>query len=167
MEQDLIHHRLDGAAIHQAFQVAYLEVGDADGPQLAFFVGIFQSAPCGTVALYIAILALVHLGPGLRAVDDHHVKVVEAHLFQGLIDACLGLLVGLVLCGHLGDHEQFLPGDAAGADALAHTALVAVGLRSIEVAVAQLCGGADGLGHVCIIDEPGAQTQLRDFDAII
>ena len=98
--------------------------------------------------------------------DDHHIQVVQAHLLQRCVDAGLGGLVGLVLGGHLGHDEQLLAGHAAAAHALAHAALVAVSLRRIKVAVAQLGSGLHGLGCVCIVDEPGAQTQLRNFYAV-
>ena len=98
--------------------------------------------------------------------DDHHIQVVQAHLLQRCVDAGLGGLVGLVLGGHLGHDEQLLAGHAAAAHALAHAALVAISLRRIKVAIAQLGSGLHGLGCVCIVDEPGAQTQLRNFYAV-
>ena len=166
VEQDLVHHRLDGAGFHQAVQVADLEVGNADGTQLAFFIGIFQRTPCGTVALHITVIALVDLDPRLRTVDDHHVQIIQTHLFQGLVDALLGFLVGLMLCGDLGNDKQLFARNAAGADALADAALVAVSLCRIKMAVAQLCGLTDSLGSICVVDEPGAKAQLRNLDAI-
>jgi len=71
----------------------------------------------------------------------------------GFGDGLCGLVIGLELRGHLAGDKKLLARNAAGAHALAHAALVAVGLRGIDEAVAELHGGADGLGGLIVVDE--------------
>ena len=94
--------------------------------------------------------------------DDHLVQIGQSHLFQGLVDGAGGLLIGLVLGGHLAGHEELLPGEPAGADTLSHAPLVARGLGGVDEPVAQLHRLAHGFGGLGIVDEPGPQTQLGD-----
>ena len=99
--------------------------------------------------------------------DDHLVQIGQSHLFQGLVDGAGGLLIGLVLGGHLAGHEELLPGEPAGADTLSHAPLVAIGLGGVDGPVAHLDGvphAAAGVLRRRLID---AVAQLRHFDAVI
>jgi hypothetical protein len=61
------------------------------------------------------MLALPKFRPGLRAVDQHQVDVVQAERPQRSVDAVLGFGVALALGGELGGHEELVAGNAAGA----------------------------------------------------
>ena len=98
--------------------------------------------------------------------NDHLIQIVKPHLPQCLVDGRRSVCVGLQLCGHLAGHEQLFARRAAGADALAHAALVAIGLRRVDQAVAQRNRVADGLRRLVIVNEPRSETELRDLHAI-
>jgi hypothetical protein len=77
-------------------------------------------------------------------VDQVQVGVVEAESGQRLLEGSLGAVLAAGLDPQLGGDEQLLPGDAAGGDGPADGLLVAVGLRGVEVAVADSEGVGDG-----------------------
>ena len=98
--------------------------------------------------------------------DDDLVQVVQAHLLQGPVDGAGGVLVSFQLRRHLAGHKQRLPGRAAGADALAHASLVAVGLGGVDEPVAQLDRLPDGLRRLAVVNELGAKAQLWNLDTV-
>src|SRR5699024_12180048 len=63
-------------------------------------------------------------------------------------------------------YEHFLTGHARAAHTLTDSALVAIGLGSVDAAIADISGGADGVCGVTVVNEPGAQSQLRDVNTI-
>ena len=165
VQQDLVDHRLYAAVGEQIFKVVAQKVRHADDSDLALALRILERAPDGFVFFRIALFH-AKLVPRLGRVDDHLVKVVKAHLLERFVDGLFGLVIGLELRGHLAGDKKLLARNAAGAHALAHAALVAVGLRGIDEAVAKLHGGADGLGGLIVVDEPGAKAELGDAQAI-
>ena len=98
--------------------------------------------------------------------DDHLIQIVKPHLLQRFVDGDCGGFVGLQLRGHLAGHEQFFARRAAGADALAHAVLVAVGLRRIDQAVAQRDRVADGMRRLVVVNEPCSETELRELRSV-
>ena len=160
MEQDLVDHRLYAAVGEQIFKVVAQKVRHADDSDLALALRILERAPDGFIFFRIALFH-AELVPRLGRVDDHLVKVVKAHLLERFVDGLFGLAIGFELRGHLAGARN-----AAGAHAHAHAALVAVGLRGIDEAIAELHGGADGLGGLIVVDEPGAKAELGDAQAV-
>ena len=59
-----------------------------------------SSASC-SISLYISVFALINLCPRLRTVNNHHIKIIQSHLFKRLIDSCHRFFVCLMLCGNL------------------------------------------------------------------
>ena len=70
-----------------------------------------------------------------RKTFSPHIQRIQPHLRQRFVDASFRFLIGLVLRRHFGYDEQLLAGHTARADALAHAALIAVGLRRIDMAI--------------------------------
>jgi hypothetical protein len=115
VDEQLVDVRGDPAAVEDVLEVLLLEVRDADGAQLAGLVGVLERAPGLPVALRVVTAAEVL--PGLRAVDEHEVEVVEAHRLEGAVDGGHRAVVVLDLGGELAGDEDLPAGDAAGADA--------------------------------------------------
>ena len=65
MGQNLVDHRLDTAAGKDIFNIAFDEIGNANGAELAFFIGILQSPPGFPVPFFVAVGRLVHGFPRL------------------------------------------------------------------------------------------------------
>ena len=165
VQQDLVDHRLYAAVGEQIFKVVAQKVRHADDSDLALALRILERAPDGFIFFRIALFH-AELVPRLGRVDDHLVKVVKAHLLERFVDGLFGLAIGFELRGHLAGDKKLLARNAAGAHAHAHAALVAVGLRGIDEAIAELHGGADGLGGLIVVDEPGAKAELGDAQAV-
>lgn len=165
VQQDLVDHRLYAAVREQIFKVVAQKVRHADDLDLALALRILERAPDGFIFFRIALFH-AKLVPRLGRVDDHLVKVVKAHLLERFVDGLFGLVIGLELRGHLAGDKKLIARNAAGAHALAHAALVAVGLRGIDEAVAELHGDADGLGGLIVVDEPGAKAELGNAQAV-
>lgn len=140
------------------------EVGHADGADLPRRLRLLERRPRGEVPLVVGAAAEVR--PGLGGVDEHEVEVVQSHPLEGLVDGRGRGVVVLDLGGELRGDEDLLAGHGGAADALADAALVAVGLGGVDVAVADLDGVADRLGGVGVVDEPGAEPQDGDLDAV-
>ena len=165
MGEDLIDHRLDRAIVEKVVQVRPLEIGDADRAQLARAIGLFKGTPRLKIA-FMEMLTRAKLGPGLRAVDEHKVYVIQPERAQRAVDALRRLGVGLALGGELGGHEYLVTRDAAGAQTFAYTVLVGIGLSRVEMAIADFGGISDHLRHGGVLDPPGAQPQFGDGHAI-
>lgn len=145
----------------QVLQIVPQKIGDTDDPHLSRCLSILQRTPDGPVLLKIPLFG-PELPPRLGRVDEHLVQIRQAHFLQRLVNGAGGVLIGLVLRRHLTGHEQLLPLQAAGADALAHALLVAVGLSRIDEPVTQLHRRADGLRRLVVVNEPCAKPQLGD-----
>ena len=165
--QDLVNHRFDLSGLQQALNVSHLEIGNTDCFQLSGLISVLQCSPGCSVAFHITVLTLVDFHPGLGRVNDHHIQIIQSHFCQGLVDACGCGFVSLVLCCHLGYHEQFLSGYATGSHTFSHTTLVAVGLCGIDMTVAQCHCCLYCLCRLVIGNKPGSQSQLLDLHTII
>ena len=165
VRQDLIDHGLDGAGRQDVVEVGLREVGHADGAELTRRIGLLEGLPRFAVALEVAVVA-AELRPRLRAVDDHHVDVVEPHPLKRPVDGRDRLLVRLHLRGQLRGHEHVFPGHAAGTDSFPDAALVGVGLGGVDVAIADLQRVPDGLFDLLVADHPGTEPQLGNLHAV-
>src|SRR3954452_21942205 len=117
------------------------------------------------LALEVAVLRS-ELAPRLGAVDDHQVEVVKPHRLERPVNRLDGVLIGLHLGSELGRHEDLVSAQAAGPDSLADALFVAVRLRGVDVAIADLRGLLHGGGGIGVVDEPGPESELRDLDAV-
>ena len=66
----------------------------------------------------------------------------------------------------LAANEQLAAGHAAGAHPFADAALVAVGLRGIQQAIAQLHSRLNGGGRPGVVHQPGSQPQPGNTAAV-
>ncbi|MBT2245615.1 hypothetical protein JQK15_19010 [Sphingobium sp. BHU LFT2] len=98
--------------------------------------------------------------------DEHEVDVIEAQRLQRAVDPLPGIGVALAFGDELGGDEYLVARHAARAQAIADAALVLVGLRGIDVAIADTDRVAHGAGGGVIGDHPGAEAELRDGDAV-
>jgi hypothetical protein len=165
MRQHLIDCGLHRAVPQDIVEVGAFEVGDADRTELAGLVRLFQSAPRLQVA-GVKVACVAELGPRLRAVDQHQIDVIERERLKRAVDTVLRIGVAFGLCNELGGDEKLVPRNAARTQALADAALVFKSLGRVEVAVADRCGIANDMCDRGVINPPGAETQLRDHDAI-
>lgn len=128
---------------------------------------MFQSA---CIALESRIRMLEYRNSRLsdsgRKTFSPHIQRIQPHLRQRFVDASFRFLIGLVLRRHFGYDEQLLAGHTARADALAHAALIAVGLRRIDMAIPRFYCRPHGLSGVCVVDEPCGKPQLWNFHAV-
>src|SRR3954452_7554550 len=165
VDEYLVHHRRNPAHVDNVVDVCRLEVGDADGAELRGVVGVFQGSPCVAVAVEVSIGTAI-LRPWLRAMDEHHVEVVEAGPGQRLVDGGRGLLERFHLSGELGGHEYLFAGYAAGADSLADACFVAVRLCGVDMAVPNRRRVSHRLCDIVVVDKPRPETDFRDIEAI-
>src|SRR5690606_798871 len=102
---------------------------------------------------------------GKGPVDEQEVDVLEPHPVEGraqAVDRAVTALEGPV---ELRRDEELLARDAAAADALRDTGLVAVAGRGVDVAIAGLRRCGDGVGDRGVVERPRAETELRDRGA--
>ena len=164
--EHLVDHGLDRCRGPQILQVCRLKVGDPDGPDLSGGEGVLQGPPHLAVFREVAVVRLVYLRPGLWAVNEHQIHIVQPHGGQSLVDGLGGGGIGLVLGGHLAGDKNFFPGDAAAPDSLPNAGLVAVGLGGVDMAVADGERGFYRLGGLLVGKEPSAKGQPWDGDAV-
>ena len=128
-ELDLVDDRSRGGDPEQLVDLGDAEVGDADRAGVAALPGLLHARPGPR-------------RPTLRPVDDVQVDVVDAEPPEAVLG--LARRIG-VAREELGRDEHLLPGDAALAQRPADALLVAVGLRRVDVAVAELERPAHGV----------------------
>ena len=106
---------------------------------------------------------------GQRPVHQVEIQVCEPELLETGVDGLLD--AGVEGAPQLGGDEEVLALDDAGInallDSLADLVLVAVALRRVDVAVADLDGVGDGLSDLARGGLPGAQTEGRDLSASV
>ena len=165
VQEDLIDHGLYAARTEQVFKIVFQKIGHANDLNLACRLCIFQRTPDLFVFF---IISLLHskLVPRLGRMNDHLVKVVKPHLFQRFINGLCRILVGFQFCRDLAGNEQRFPVNAAGAHALADTALISISLCGVDQAIAQLDRRTNGFRCLSIINKPGAQSQLGNLNAV-
>ena len=123
-------HLGEGAYVREPLGV---EVGDADGAELAGAIGVLHGAPRAGVVSH-----------GL--VEQHEVDVVGAERAQALVDRGGGPLVVHVGDPDLRGHEDLVAGHVALRDGGSHAGFVSVGLRGVDEAVAR----GERLGHAAL-----------------
>ena len=150
-ELHLIHDRRGLGDRHQLVELAHAEVRNTDRARVAAFTRTFHPGP----------------GPGrsaLRPVDDVEVDLLDAKPFQAPLRLGLRVLPRRI---ELGRDEDLLARHAAVAKGAADARLVAVCLRGVDMAVAELQRPADrvlGLGPVR--DLPDAEAENRNLVAV-
>ncbi len=130
----LVHHGCDAAVVDQVVEIGSLEVRYPNRAQLARAVRLFERSP-GFEISFEEMTSVAELHPGLWAVDEHEVDVVQTERVEGGIDPPYRLVMGLALGRELGGDEQAVPGNAGEAKSLAHPVLVAIGLGGVDVPV--------------------------------
>ena len=96
-----------------------------------------------------------------------HVNVVGAQLLQGSLECLESALVTLVRVPQLGGEEDVFARHVRVSDSAAHARLVAVASGGVNVAVADLQGGAHNLLGDLVLNLPHAVAQLRDGSAVV
>jgi hypothetical protein len=121
--------------VEQGTQVVDHEVTDTDGADLAVGHQPFEGPVGGHGLVEVA---------GQRLVQDEQVDLVDAELAGTLVEGVQRLVVAVVADPDLRLQEHLLARDARVAEGFADLALVAIGGRSVDVAVADVEGGSDG-----------------------
>src|SRR5690606_16716410 len=85
--------------------------------------------------------------------------LIESEPIKAFADALMHGLRPQIIRPDLGRHEQFLPGDAGRPDSFSHLALIAIHDRGVDMAVAKIDGGANGL-HALL---PGQTEGPEDY----
>ena len=97
--------------------------------------------------------------PGM--VEEHHVDIAQVQLFQRHVDGRFRMAELVRI--NLGDHEDFLPGDAVFRhrlpDAFAHRLFVAVHVRRVDQPAASGQESLDRLNAGIMVQRIGAQAQ--------
>ena len=99
--------------------------------------------------------------------DQEQVDIVGAQRLQRLVErtSCfVGFMKAVV---ELARHEHVGAVDSGVADTLPDLALIAVHLRGVDVAIADVQRGPDGLGGVIGVDLVHAEAQLWDARAVV
>src|SRR5690606_19298817 len=125
MELDLVERRGDAGSGDDVLDIVALEIGDADGPRLAFLPQADQRLPG------FDILAAKRRGP----VDEVKIDIVGAQPLEARIHGPQGPLVALVVVPHLGGEEYLVAGKAGAPDRPAHAVLVFIGGGGVHMAV--------------------------------
>ena len=150
-ELHLIHDRLGLGDRRQLVELARAVVRDANRARMAAFMRTFHSPPRPG-------------RPASRPVDDVQVDLLEPKPIQAPLD--LGLRVfasGVELRGD----EDLVARHAAVAEGTADALLVAVGLRGVDVAVAELQRPANRVLAVRPVrDLPDTKAEKRDLVAV-
>src|SRR5262249_37567421 len=131
----------------------------------ARLMGLFECSPRFEITFEV-MLSSSEFRPRLGTVDEHQVNVIQPKRLERAVDAVLGLRVTLAFGGEFGRHEALVARNAAGTQAFAPPALVRVGLRGVNVAIAEFDGIHDDARDLTIRDHPGPETKLRNFHPV-
>lgn len=162
VDLDLVDGGDDLAGGQEGVHVGGAEVGDTDGLDLAQTLGVLESAP-RLVTLLVAVTG---------GVDQVEVEVVKAGLVEGVAESLEGGLVAVVGIPELGADEDLLSGGAGalqpGADGTTASLLVGVTGSRVDVTVAGVEGGGDGiLSLLAVGGLVDTQGDLGDHVAIV
>lgn len=162
VDLDLVDGGDNGGVVDEALEVGSAEVGDTNRLDLAELLGGFKGTP------RLETLLLV-VGGG---VDQVEVEVVKAKLVERGAEGVEGGLVAVVGIPELGADEDLLAGGASllqpGADGVAASLLVGVAGGRVDVAVASIEGGSDGiLGLLAVGGLVDTEGDLGDFVAVV
>lgn len=147
----------------ELLKVGDAKVGDTNVPDLAGADELLQLGP-GVPEVPVGVVLLQVLrGGGAGPVHEVQVDVVGAEVLETLGDALLDTLVPRVV--ELGGEPDLVTGNTRGLDALTNLLLVAIGERSVDVAVAGAESGLDGVAHLVGLGLPGAQANSGDLVA--
>ena len=123
----LIDHWLDTREGAKVYQPVRVEVGNADGAQFSLCIQLFQSSPCAVVI-------------GKRLVQKHKVDVIELQLTQRFQHGLSAFFIAVVFDPYFCGDEQLFAGNARPFDRVADFLFVEVGLRRVDMAVADRKG---------------------------
>ncbi|MCY1537293.1 hypothetical protein D9M68_727820 [compost metagenome] len=154
MQLDLV--RGDFAGAHRADRLAQqgdVEVRHADQAREALRLRLGQRAH---------ELGHRHRATGRGPVDEREVHVVRAQLQQAVLEAGHELVARQVVGPDLGGDEQLGARHAALGDSLADLGFVAVDLRGVDQAVAQVDAVPDRVDHDLVLEPEGAQAEGGD-----
>src|SRR5918994_2364088 len=150
-ELQLVQHGRGLGDRQHVVELAHAEVRHADRARVAALQCTFHAGP----------------GPGrpaLRPVDDVEVHLVDVQPFQAPLGLGLRVLPRRI---ELGSYEDLFARHAAVAQRAADALLVAVGLRSVDVAVAELERPANRvLALPPVRNLPDAEAEKRDLVAV-
>ena len=135
----------------QILDLGLIEVGDADGAQLACLVGCLELGVAGHV-----------ITCGL--VKDHKVDVIAAQTLKRFVHGGVGLIEARP---ELGLEEDLLARAAGVAHAAAHGTLVDVGVGRIDKLVAVVQGVGDGRLRIIGRKQVRAQAHLGHLDVVV
>ena len=134
------------------------EVADADGADLAV----------GQQSLERLVGLDGEVEPtGERLVEDEQVDLVDAELAGALGEGVERLVVAVVADPHLGLDEHVVAVDAAAADGVTDTALVAIGGGGVDVSVPDAQGGLDRRGGLVGRGLEHPEADGGDLDAVV
>ena len=129
MRFELVDGGLHLIVQEKVLQALARKAGDADGAHAALAVEALGGAPGGIVV-------------AIGLVQQVEVEIVEPEQAHRAVEGAQGVVVLVVLHPELGGDEEFVALDAAVADGQAHLALVKVGGRRVDEAVARFEGFA-------------------------
>ena len=158
----LVHHRRH-LRLQQGLQMMGQEVRDPNGPDPPLLVQFGHGPP----GLTVDVLPVVKpVGRG-RPVDEVEVQIVQPQLLHGPVKGPQSTLIPPVCVPDLAGHKDRLPGQAAGPDRLAHTSLILIVRRCVNVPVAQFQSLLDGRHRLRpLLHLPGAKPQTGNGHAV-
>lgn len=98
--------------------------------------------------------------------DQHQIDVIEAEPLERSVDQLRCLHIGFAFGRQLRGHENLAARNAAGAQTLAHAALVLVGLCGVDVAVADRDCFSHLFRGLSIGNPPGVKAEFRDLHPV-
>lgn len=147
----------------QLLEILDAKVGDADIAHLASADQLLHLAP-GISEVPVRVVLLLVVGiRRRRPVHQEQIKVIRLKGFQRRSQTLGDVLVPWVV--KLGGQPDVLARHARGLDAGANLLLVAVGVGSVDVAVACAEGGFDSGGNFVGLGLPGAEADGGDLVA--
>ena len=157
VQLNLVDNRNHAGLLDNLAQLLLGEVRNTNGTDLTLLLQLNQRTPG------IQVQALLRLSP----VNQVQVNVVGAQLLKGRLERLKSALVALVGVPQLGGEEDVFASHAGVSDSAAYARLVAVNSGGVDVAVADLQGGAHNLLRDLVLNLPHAVAQLRNGSAVV
>ena len=157
VQLNLVDDRNHAGLLDNLAQLLLGEVRNTNRTDLTLLLQLNQRTPG------IQVQALLRLSP----VNQVQVNVVGAQLLQGSLKRLESALVTLVRVPQLGGEEDIFASHVGVSDSAAHARLVVVSSGGVDVAVANLQGGAHNLLGDLVLNLPYAVAQLRNGSAVV
>ena len=145
--------------------VRFFKIRKADSTEFLNFIGFFKRFPCFTAAFEVSIFS-TEFRPRLRAVDNHHVKIIEPYCFKRRINRYNSLFIRLYFRRKFGGNKQILSVYPTGSDTFSNTAFIRICLSRINVPVSFFYSILPGLARIFITYKPCSKTQFWDINSI-